>query len=72
MWRIPRDYKPGMRVPARLYASKDLVSKMRRDRTFTQLVGITFLQGILKWAVGLPDAHQGYGFPIGGVAATDL
>ena len=71
-WEIPATYKPGMRVPARLYANKDLINKMRRDRTFRQLVNITFLPGIYKWAVALPDAHQGYGFPIGGVAATDL
>ncbi len=71
-WEIPSTYKPGMRVPARIYANKALVGKMRRDRTFNQLVGITFLPGVLKWVVGLPDAHQGYGFPIGGVAATNL
>lgn len=72
VWEIPATHKPGMRVPARLYASRELISKMRRDRTFKQLIGITFLPGIQQWAIGLPDAHQGYGFPIGGVAATDL
>ncbi|MFX1298160.1 MAG: RtcB family protein, partial [Promethearchaeota archaeon] len=71
-WEIPATYKPGMRVPARLYANEDLINKMQKDRTFKQLINITFLPGIYKWAVALPDAHQGYGFPIGGVAATDL
>ncbi|MHA1267181.1 MAG: RtcB family protein [Candidatus Helarchaeota archaeon] len=72
VWEIPATYKPGMRVPARIYANKDLVNKMKQDRTFHQLIGVTFLPGVQKWVIGLPDAHQGYGFPIGGVAATDL
>jgi len=71
-WEIPETFKPGMRVPARVYANEALLNKMRKDRTFEQLVNVTFLPGIYKWAIGLPDAHQGYGFPIGGVAATDL
>lgn len=71
-WEIPATYKPGMRVPARLYANESLISKIRKDQTIEQLINITFLPGIYKWAVALPDAHQGYGFPIGGVAATDL
>ncbi len=71
-WEIPATHKPGMRVPARVYADEGLINKMQRDRTFKQLIGITFLPGIYKWAVALPDAHQGYGFPIGGVAATDF
>ncbi|TFG04548.1 MAG: RtcB family protein, partial [Promethearchaeota archaeon] len=71
-WEIAATYKPGMRVPARVYANQDLINKMRKDNTFDQLVGVTFLPGVQKWAVCLPDAHQGYGFPIGGVAATDL
>ncbi len=71
-WEIPATYEPGMRVPARVYADQNLINMMRKDRTFTQLIGVAFLPGIQKWAIGLPDAHQGYGFPIGGVAATDL
>jgi tRNA-splicing ligase RtcB len=71
-WEIPETFKPGMRVPARIYANQKLLNKMRNDHTFDQLIGVTFLPGIYKWAIALPDAHQGYGFPIGGVAATDI
>jgi len=71
-WEISENFKPGMRVPARIYANQNLVNKMRKDHTFDQLIGVAFLPGIYKWAIALPDAHQGYGFPIGGVAATDM
>jgi len=70
-WRISKSYRPGMRVPGIVLADKDLLEKMKRDRTLTQLCNITHLPGIYKHAVVLPDGHEGYGFPIGGVAATD-
>ena len=70
-WRIPKSYKPGMRVPGIVLADADLLEKMRRDRTLRQLCNITHLSGIYKHAIVLPDGHEGYGFPIGGVAATD-
>jgi tRNA-splicing ligase RtcB len=60
-----------MRVPVRVYADKTLLSKMTQDRTLRQCTNITFLPGIQKFAVTLPDGHEGYGFPIGGVAAFD-
>jgi tRNA-splicing ligase RtcB len=70
-WRIPKSYKPGMRVPGIVLADEDLLGKMRGDRTLQQLCNITHLPGIYKHAITLPDGHEGYGFPIGGVAATD-
>jgi len=70
-WEIPKDYKPGMRVPVRIYADAELLNEMRRDLTLEQAVNVSFLQGIYKYSITLPDGHQGYGFPIGGVAATD-
>ncbi len=70
-WEIPKDYKPGMLVPARIYADEAMLNDMRRDMTLEQSANVCFLQGICKYAVTLPDGHQGYGFPIGGVAATD-
>ncbi|MEA2089418.1 MAG: RtcB family protein, partial [Thermoproteota archaeon] len=70
-WRIPQKYKPGMRVPGRVFATKDLLKKMGTDRTLTQCVNVAHLPGIYKYAITLPDGHEGYGFPIGGVAATD-
>jgi tRNA-splicing ligase RtcB len=70
-WEIPQDYKRGMRVPCRVYADKALLDEMRRDLTLEQAANVSFLRGIYKYSIALPDGHQGYGFPIGGVAATD-
>jgi tRNA-splicing ligase RtcB len=69
-WRIPK-YKPGMRVPGMVFANEDLLEKMKTDRTLWQCTNVAHLPGIYKYAVTLPDGHEGYGFPIGGVAATD-
>src|SRR6266436_4625338 len=71
IWEVPQDYQPGMKVPARIYADEDLLAKMRTDRTIQQCVNVTHLSGIYKYAITMPDGHEGYGFPIGGVAATD-
>ncbi|MFW9975172.1 MAG: RtcB family protein [Candidatus Thorarchaeota archaeon] len=60
-----------MKVPVIIFASDDLVRKMKQDATFQQAVNAACLPGIYKHSIVLPDGHQGYGFPIGGVAATD-
>src|SRR5256885_3964423 len=60
-----------MKVPARIYADEDLLSKMRTDRTIQQCVNVAHLDVICKYAITMQDGHEGYGFPIGGVAATD-
>ena len=70
-WRIPQKYKPGMRVPGVIFADEDLLEKMKTDRTLEQCANVAHLPGIYKHAITLPDGHEGYGFPIGGVAATD-
>lgn len=70
MWRIPK-YKPAMKVPGMIFASQALLEKMQTDRTLWQCANVSQLPGIYKHAVTLPDGHEGYGFPIGGVAATD-
>ncbi len=70
-WEIPQDFRRGMRVPARIYADAEMLNDMGKDLTLEQAVNVTFLQGIYKYSITLPDGHQGYGFPIGGVAATD-
>jgi tRNA-splicing ligase RtcB len=59
-----------MRVPARIFASEKLLQEIFRDRSLTQLVNTTTLPGIQQHALVMPDAHEGYGFPIGGVVAT--
>ncbi len=70
IWEIPTTYKGGMRVPARIYASDKLMKEMD-DQVFDQLTNVACLPGIVKFAHCMPDAHSGYGFPIGGVAAFD-
>ena len=70
-WEIPKEYKSGMRVPGRIFADEVLILKMAQDRTLEQCTNVTFLPGIQKYAITLPDGHEGYGFPIGGVAAFD-
>ena len=69
-WRIPK-YRSGMRVPGMVFADRNLLEKMQTDRTLEQCVNVSHLPGIYKYAITLPDGHEGYGFPIGGVAATD-
>ncbi|MEM2102407.1 MAG: RtcB family protein [Candidatus Bathyarchaeia archaeon] len=71
MWRIPQKYKRGMRVPGLVLADAELLEKMKTDRTLEQCANVAHLPGIYKYAITLPDGHEGYGFPIGGVAATD-
>ncbi|MGI0090198.1 MAG: RtcB family protein, partial [Nitrososphaerales archaeon] len=71
-YRIEQTSRPGMRVPVTIYANEALIAKMETDRTIDQAVNVTWLPGIKKHMVVLPDGHEGYGFPIGGVAATDF
>ncbi|MDH5636156.1 MAG: RtcB family protein, partial [Candidatus Bathyarchaeota archaeon] len=70
-WRIPQKYKPGMRVPGVVFADEGLLDKIKTDRTLEQCANVAHLPGIYKYSITLPDGHEGYGFPIGGVAATD-
>src|SRR2546426_9922767 len=71
IWEVPSDYQPGMKVPARIYADDELLAKMKTDRTIQQCVNVAHLDGICNYSITMPDGHEGYGFPIGGVAATD-
>lgn len=70
VWEIPVDYKDGMRVPARLYVTEKLLNRLDRE-VFEQLTNVATLPGIVEYAHCMPDAHSGYGFPIGGAAAMD-
>ncbi len=70
VWQISPDEKPGMRVPARIYASQALMAAMDRG-VFEQVTNVACLPGIVGAALCMPDGHSGYGFPIGGVAAFD-
>jgi tRNA-splicing ligase RtcB len=69
-WEIPKSYKPGMQVPARLYATKKLLDNMDSG-VIEQVTNVACLPGIVRYAYAMADAHWGYGFPIGGVAAFD-
>jgi len=62
----------GMKVPVTIYANDSLISKMVTDRTIDQAANVATLPGVKKHVVVLPDGHEGYGFPVGGVAATDI
>ncbi|HDM32086.1 MAG TPA: hypothetical protein ENG32_01850 [bacterium] len=70
LWEIPKSFRHDMRVPARIYASEKMLEDTFRDRSLEQLVNVATLLGIQKYALAMPDIHEGYGFPIGGVAAT--
>ncbi|OGG00277.1 RNA-splicing ligase RtcB [Candidatus Gottesmanbacteria bacterium RBG_16_38_7b] len=72
IWEIPKSYRSDMNVPARLFASVDLLMEILPDKSLEQLINITTLPGIQLFAAAMPDIHQGYGFPIGGIAAFDL
>lgn len=71
-WRIPKSYKQGMRVDGIIYADEKLLKDIRHDKALEQVANVAFLPGIVKHSLGMPDIHWGYGFPIGGVAATDV
>lgn len=71
VWELPRDFDSRMLVPARIYGSEALFRAAFDDRSIEQLVNVAMLPGIVKYAMAMPDMHQGYGFPIGGVAAFD-
>lgn len=72
LWELPKDYRHDMRVPARIYADDALLEEALRDKSIEQLVNTATLPGIVNYTMVMPDVHQGYGFPIGGVAATKM
>ena len=71
VWEISKSFKPGMRVPVRVTATKKLLDQMENG-VFEQITNVAFLPGIQRFALCMPDGHWGYGFPIGGVAAFDV
>jgi tRNA-splicing ligase RtcB len=71
VYQIDADSSRGMKVPVTIYADEGLIAKMMTDRTLSQAMNVATLPGIQGSAVVLPDGHEGYGFPVGGVAAMD-
>jgi tRNA-splicing ligase RtcB len=72
VYEIPTTFREDMRVPARFYSDSDLLEGVLGDKSLDQLVNTATLPGAVKYALAMPDIHQGYGFPIGGVVATEL
>ena len=70
-WRIPRSYQAGMRVDGIVYANQALLEQAKNDQALQQVANVAHLPGIVKHSLAMPDLHWGYGFVIGGVAATD-
>ncbi|MEW6547275.1 MAG: RtcB family protein [Bacillota bacterium] len=71
-WRIPVSYRGFMRVPGIIYASSDMLEEIRDDQAPEQVANVASLPGIVAASLAMPDIHWGYGFPIGGVAATSV
>lgn len=71
-WEIPASFRSDMRVPVRIFATRKLLEKVMDDQSLTQAVNAATLPGLVGQVLVMPDMHQGYGFPIGGVAATRL
>ncbi len=72
LWEIPKSYRKDMLVPARIYITEKMLDEVVKDRSLNQLVNLTTLPGIVKYSLAMPDIHEGYGAPIGGVFATKL
>jgi len=68
-WELPADYKPGMRVPALIFADRAMIEQLEGDQAIEQAANVAMLPGIEGRSLAMPDIHWGYGFPIGGVAA---
>jgi tRNA-splicing ligase RtcB (3'-phosphate/5'-hydroxy nucleic acid ligase) len=71
LWRIPADARPGMRVPGLVVADEPLMTHLRNELALEQVANGATLPGIVKASLAMPDIHQGYGLPVGGVVATD-
>ena len=70
-WRIPRRYNSEMLVPGMVYADNELIEQISGDNSLQQVANVATLPGIVGYSLAMPDIHWGYGFPVGGVAATD-
>lgn len=70
-WELPKCFRPDMKVPARIYASEKILEQTESE-ALEQVVNVATLPGIVKYSIAMPDIHTGYGFAIGGVAATAL
>ena len=69
---VPKDFQKGMKIEGLIFASDELIGAIEHDETIQQIANVATLPGMVGRSLAMPDAHQGYGFPIGGVAAADI
>jgi tRNA-splicing ligase RtcB len=72
LWEIPKSFRQDMRVPVRVYVTEKMLEESLKDRSLEQLINVSTLPGIQKYALAMPDMHEGYASPIGGVAAIRI
>src|SRR5437773_5412300 len=72
LYEIPAEAREDMRVPARVFADEEILAAVRGDRSLEQVQNVATLPGTVDAAIAMPDIHQGYGFPVGGLAAMEL
>jgi tRNA-splicing ligase RtcB (3'-phosphate/5'-hydroxy nucleic acid ligase) len=72
LYEIPAEARADMRVPARVFADEEILGEIEGDLSLEQLQNVATLPGVVGAAIAMPDIHQGYGFPVGGIAATEL
>ena len=72
LWELPKSFRTDMQVPARVYASEKMLEDCFRDKSLEQLINLCCLPGIQKYGLVMPDCHEGYASPIGGVAAIRI
>src|SRR5829696_5907313 len=72
VWEIPANARADMRVPARIFADRELLAAIEQDSSLEQLQNVATLPGIVDASLAMPDIHQGYGFPVGGLAPTEV
>src|SRR5437588_5897759 len=71
-WRIPKRFNPEMRVSGMVYADDELIEQIIEDNALHQVANVATLPGVVGHSLAMPDIHWGYGFPVGGVAATSV
>ncbi|GIW65637.1 MAG: RNA-splicing ligase RtcB [Candidatus Parcubacteria bacterium] len=72
IWEIPQSFRQDMKAPARIFASEKMLDDILTDKSLWQLVNMATLPGVFKYSLAMPDIHEGYGSPVGGVAAFDI
>src|SRR5438270_6660216 len=70
-WCIPKQYNAEMHVPGMIYADDELIEQIQADNSLQQVANVATIPGIVGYSLAMPDIHWGYGFPVGGVAATN-